>query len=332
MENINNTDAFIPTPERVNLSAFAAAVNELKAETSKVLVGQERVIDYLLIGLFSRGHVLLEGMPGVAKTLTAKLLAQALDLDFSRIQFTPDLMPTDVTGTNIFNVKSSNFEFRKGPIFANIVLIDEINRSPAKTQAALFEVMEEAQITVDGDRHTVPLPFMVIATQNPIEQEGTYKLPEAQQDRFMLKIHVEYPQPQEELHILKRFLNTATNQAISTVKQVLNANQIHNIIADIEKIYIKEEILKYIADVVVATRSHKDLYLGASPRASLAIMRASKVIAAIQGRDFVTPDDVRYVTYPVLNHRLILTPESEMEGVEIKNLVNDILKTVEVPR
>ncbi|HEX9062432.1 MAG TPA: MoxR family ATPase, partial [Clostridia bacterium] len=312
--------------------AFAAAVNDLKREASKVLVGQERVLDFMLVGLFSHGHVLLEGMPGVAKTLAAKILARSLDLDFSRIQFTPDLMPTDVTGTNIFNVKNSNFEFRKGPIFGNIILIDEINRSPAKTQAALFEVMEEAQVTVDGERHSVPLPFMVIATQNPIEQEGTYKLPEAQQDRFMLKVIVDYPEPGEELDILKRFISSSTSQALENIKPVLSAAQIHNIIRDIEKIYIKEEILKYIADVVVATRKHKDLYLGASPRASLAIMRASKVIAAINGRDFVTPDDVRTVTYPVLNHRLVLTPESEMEGVEIKNLVNEILKSVEVPR
>lgn len=332
MENTYEQEPIFNAPERVNLSAFAAAVNDLKKEASKVLVGQERVLDYMLVGLFSHGHVLLEGMPGVAKTLAAKILAKSLDLTFSRIQFTPDLMPTDVTGTNIFNVKNSNFEFRKGPIFGNIILIDEINRSPAKTQAALFEVMEEAQVTVDGERHFVPLPFIVIATQNPIEQEGTYKLPEAQQDRFMLKVHVDYPQPHEELEILKKFLNSTTGDALEHIKPVLNASQIQKIIKDIERIYIKEDILRYIADVVVATRNHKDLYLGASPRASLAIMRASKVLAAIAGRDFVTPDDVRAATFPVLNHRLVLTPESEMEGVEMKNLINDILKSVEVPR
>lgn len=332
MENINEQESPFSTPERVNLSTFAAAVNDLKREAAKVLVGQERILDFMLVGLFSQGHVLLEGMPGVAKTLAAKILARSLDLSFNRIQFTPDLMPTDVTGTNIFNVKNSDFEFRKGPIFGNIILIDEINRSPAKTQAALFEVMEEAQVTVDGERHQVPLPFMVIATQNPIEQEGTYKLPEAQQDRFMLKVHVDYPLPSEELDILKRFLSATTGEALNHIRPVLSAAQIHAITKDIEKIYIKEEILKYIADVVVATRQHKDLYLGASPRASLAIMRASKVIAAINGRDFVTPDDVRTITYPVLNHRLVLTPESEMEGVEIKTLVQEILKSVEVPR
>lgn len=332
MENTYEQEPIFNAPERVNLSAFAAAVNDLKKEASKVLVGQERVLDYMLVGLFSHGHVLLEGMPGVAKTLAAKILAKSLDLTFSRIQFTPDLMPTDVTGTNIFNVKNSNFEFRKGPIFGNIILIDEINRSPAKTQAALFEVMEEAQVTVDGERHYVPLPFIVIATQNPIEQEGTYKLPEAQQDRFMLKVHVDYPQPHEELDILKKFLNSTTVDALEHIKPVLNASQIQKIIKDIERIYIKEDILRYIADVVVATRNHKDLYLGASPRASLAIMRASKVLAAIAGRDFVTPDDVRAATFPVLNHRLVLTPESEMEGVEMKNLINEILKSVEVPR
>lgn len=332
MENTYEQEPIFNAPERVNLSAFAAAVNDLKKEASKVLVGQERVLDYMLVGLFSHGHVLLEGMPGVAKTLAAKILAKSLDLTFSRIQFTPDLMPTDVTGTNIFNVKNSNFEFRKGPIFGNIILIDEINRSPAKTQAALFEVMEEAQVTVDGERHYVPLPFIVIATQNPIEQEGTYKLPEAQQDRFMLKVHVDYPQPHEELEILKKFLNSTTVDALEHIKPVLNASQIQKIIKDIERIYIKEDILRYIADVVVATRNHKDLYLGASPRASLAIMRASKVLAAIAGRDFVTPDDVRAATFPVLNHRLVLTPESEMEGVEMKNLINEILKSVEVPR
>lgn len=331
MENNEQENQIEQTPS-LNLEPLGKSMREIREEVGKYLVGQNELVELMMVALFCNGHVLIEGVPGIAKTTAAKLLAKALDLDFGRIQFTPDLMPADVTGTSIYNVKSAEFEFRRGPIFANVVLIDEINRSPAKTQAALFEVMEEGQVTVDGTTHPIPQPFMVMATQNPIEQEGTYKLPEAQQDRFMMKLIVNYPNEAEELQILQRFMNSSAQIDTGSMKPVLPASEIHKIRQLIDKVHIQEGLLKYIAGVVTATRNHRDLYLGASPRASLAIMRASKAIAAMNGRSFVTPDDIRFVTFPVLNHRLILTPESEMEGVEIQNVVSEILKTVEVPR
>jgi MoxR-like ATPase len=331
MEN-NQTDQELQSGHNLNLEPLQTAVNQVHGQVGKYLVGQKNLVDMMLVGLFCNGHILIEGVPGIAKTTAAKLIAKALDIQFGRIQFTPDLMPADVTGTNIFNLKSNEFEFKKGPIFANIVLIDEINRAPAKTQSALFEVMEEAQISVDGITHFVPQPFMIIATQNPIEQEGTYKLPEAQQDRFMMKINIDYPSITEEFEILKRFYNHHAEEEMLKQKPVLNALDVKNMRTLIDGVFVKDELLNYIAAVVNATRSHPDLYLGASPRASLAIMRASKALAAIQGRSFVTPDDIRAVTYPVLNHRLILTPESEMDGTELNTVINDILKTVEVPR
>lgn len=274
---------------------------------------------------------MLEGVPGIAKTTAAKLLAQTLDLEFGRIQFTPDLMPADVTGTNFFNVKKQEFEFKKGPIFANIVLIDEINRSPAKTQSALFEVMEESQISVDGETHHVPTPFMVLATQNPVEQEGTYRLPEAQQDRFMMKVVMKYPTLNEELEIIQRFGNAANVQE-NRPEIVVKPGALLQIKELVSNVFLHPDLQQYIAGMVHNTRSHKDLYLGASPRASLAIMRGSKAAAAIAGRNFVSPDDIRKVTFPVLNHRLILNPESEMDGVEINDVIDDIIRSVEVPR
>lgn len=331
MEN-NEQELEVHSSHELNLEPLTKAVQDIQHEVQKYLVGQGKLVELMMVALFCNGHVLIEGVPGIAKTTAAKLLAKALDLQFGRIQFTPDLMPADVTGTSIFNVKSGEFEFRKGPIFANVVLIDEINRSPAKTQAALFEVMEEGQVTVDAHTHAIPQPFMVMATQNPVEQEGTYKLPEAQQDRFMMKLIVDYPSAQEELEILQRYYHSSATLDMAEVKAVLPAAGIHKVRKLIDTIHIDEGLLQYIAGVVTATRNHRDLYLGASPRASLAIMRTSKAIAAIRGRSFVTPDDVREVTFPVLNHRLILTPESEMEGVEIAAVVNEILKTVEVPR
>jgi MoxR-like ATPase len=329
---MENDNIELNDPNALNLLPFAEAAENMRQEIGKVLVGQAELVDLMLTALFCSGHVLIEGVPGTAKTTAAKLMARAMELSYSRIQFTPDLMPSDVTGTSIFNLKSSNFEFKKGPIFANIVLIDEINRSPAKTQAALFEVMEEGQITIDGETHFVPQPFMVLATQNPIEQEGTYKLPEAQQDRFMMKIHVDYPNLEEEIKILQRFNHMNTMEAVASIQPVLKKAEVESVSALIEKVFIKEELLRYIAGVIQATRNHRDLYLGASPRASLAIMRASRTMAAIQGRSFVTPDDIRAVTFAVLNHRLILAPESEMEGVELKTVIDEILKSVEVPR
>ncbi len=321
-----------PSHPVLDLEPLTSAVAAVRKSVSQYLVGQEHLVEMMMVGLFCNGHVLIEGVPGIAKTTAAKLLAASLDLNFGRVQFTPDLMPADVTGTSMFSLKTNEFEFKKGPIFANIVLIDEINRSPAKTQAALFEVMEEGQVTVDGTTHLIPQPFMVLATQNPIEQEGTYKLPEAQQDRFMMKLIVNYPDQEQEYGILKKFYSSNALQGLANMKAVLPASEIQKVRKVIDEVHIDNSLLRYIAGVTAATRNHRDLYLGASPRASLAIMRTSKAIAAMNGRAYVTPDDIRFVTFSVLNHRLILTPESEMDGIEIKTVVEDILKTVEVPR
>ncbi len=307
-------------------------VENIKNELRKVIVGQDATIDLLIAGILSGGHVLLEGVPGIAKTLVAKLLAQTMSIDFSRIQFTPDLMPSDVVGTSVFNVKTSDFNFKKGPAFSNVLLIDEINRAPAKTQSALFEVMEEFQITVDGTTYPMDYPFFVIATQNPIEQEGTYRLPEAQLDRFLFKINMEYPNLEEEKAILYRFKNDFEGKVKENVTPVLAAADLKACRASIEEIYIKDEILDYIANIICQTRTHGDLYLGASPRASLALMKTAKAIAAMSGRDFVTPDDVRFVSYPVLNHRVVLTAEHEMEGYTTKDVIEQIIKGIEVPR
>jgi MoxR-like ATPase len=286
----------------------------------------------LLAGLLSKGHVLLEGVPGIAKTLTVKLMAKTLDTEFKRIQFTPDLMPSDVIGTNVFNMKTSDFYFRKGPVFSNVILIDEINRAPAKTQAALFEVMEEKQVTVDGETHQLSFPLFIVATQNPIEQEGTYKLPEAQLDRFLFRVKINYPSQAEEIEILQRFKdenNEISEEKIDTVFQI---NDLQKCIDIIAKVHIKDELIQYIAAIVDMTRSSGDLFLGASPRASLAIMKTAKAIAAMSGRDFVIPDDIQYVAYPVLNHRIILTPEKEMEGLESEDIIKELIQKVEVPR
>jgi MoxR-like ATPase len=307
-------------------------VMAVKGEIGKVIVGQEAVVDLILAGFFTGGHILLEGVPGIAKTLTAKLVAKAVSASFSRIQFTPDLMPTDVTGTTIFNMKTSEFNFNKGPIFANLVLIDEINRAPAKTQSSLFEVMEERQITIDGTTYPMDFPFQVIATQNPIEHEGTYRLPEAQLDRFLFRIILKYPSLQQEVEILKKFRNDFGTKVIDTVSAVISKEDLRECRTLIEKIIIKDEIIEYIAKLIDNTRNNGDLLLGASPRASLAIMRASKAIAAMAGRDFVTPDDVKYVIHPVLNHRIILTAEREMEGIDSETVIREITERVEVPR
>ncbi len=304
----------------------------IKKEISKVIVGQDDVIDLLLISIFSNGHVLLEGVPGIAKTLLAKMLAKTLSVKFSRIQFTPDLMPTDITGTSVFNFKTSEFVFNKGPVFANLVLIDEINRSPAKTQAALFEVMEEKQITVDLNTFLFDYPFLVIATQNPIEHEGTYKLPEAQLDRFLFKIKMQYPNIDEEINILQRFKEDFDNSTSLTVTSVIDADTLKSCKQIIEKVYIKDELIKYIVEIIQKTREHKDLFLGASPRASLNILKSAKAYAAIKGRTYVSPDDIRFVSFYVLNHRLILSAEMELEGIGVEKVIEEILNSVEVPR
>jgi len=317
---------------RLDLSHVQRAVERIQEELNKVIVGQGNVIELLLGAIFAGGHVLLEGVPGIAKTLTAKLVAQTLDAHFSRIQFTPDLMPSDVLGTTVYNMKEGDFFFSRGPIFAQIVLIDEINRAPAKTQAALFEVMEERQVTVDGTTYPLDFPFFVIATQNPIEQEGTYKLPEAQLDRFLLKINMDYPNLDEERQILRRFRSDFSMEVREEVRQVLSRADIAQCRALIQRIHMREELLDYIAAIVYNTRNNGDLFLGASPRASLAIMKMAKSLAAMRGRDFVTPDDIQHVAYPVLNHRILLTPEREMEGYTPRDVIADILQTLDVPR
>jgi MoxR-like ATPase len=308
------------------------AVNNVRNEVQKVIIGQEELIELVMVAVLAGGHVLLEGVPGVAKTLSAKLLAKTLNVDFSRIQFTPDLMPSDVTGTSVYNMQNAKFTFNKGPVFSNMVLIDEINRAPAKTQASLFEVMEEKQISVDGTTYPMSYPFMVIATQNPIEQEGTYRLPEAQLDRFLFRIQLGYPNLEDEKQILHRFKDDFSKSKAAAVNSVLTRAMLKECQEIIERIHIKDELLDYIAQIVLNTRNNGDLFLGASPRASLAIMQTAKAVAAINGRDFVTPDDIQYVTYPVLNHRIMLTPEREMEGMDTKDIIKDILTKVEVPR
>lgn len=319
-------------PQALDTSLIEQSAQDVQRELHKIIVGQDDMIEQLIIALFTGGHVLLEGVPGIAKTLTARLLARTLAVDFTRLQFTPDLMPADVTGTTVFNMKTSDFTFNSGPIFSNMVLIDEINRAPAKTQAALFEVMEEGQVSVDGITYKMTFPFMVMATQNPIEQEGTYKLPEAQLDRFIFRILLSYPSLEDEKAILLRFSEDFKATKIEEVQAVLNADTIRRCQAIVEKVHIKQELLDYIAEIIHNTRNNPDLFLGASPRASLAIMKTSKAIAAMNGRGFVTPDDIQYVAYPVLNHRIILTPEREMEGVEIGDVIKDIIQKVEVPR
>lgn len=303
-----------------------------KAEIQKIIVGNDDVIKLLLAGMFTGGHVLMEGAPGVAKTLIAKLISQCFNIDFKRIQFTPDLMPSDLIGVNVFNLQKSEFTFKKGPLFSNLVLIDEINRSPAKTQAALFEAMEEKQITVDGISHQLTMPFFVIATQNPIDQEGTYKLPEAQLDRFLFKLKVNYPELKNEVEILKRFQGDFSQKNTQKIEHVLDPKKIDKYLKIIEKVHIKEELLHYIATIVHQTRNNGNLHLGASPRASMSIMKTAKAMAAINGRDFVSPDDIQSVCYPVLNHRIILSPEKEMEGVTADLVIKEIIQNIEVPR
>ena len=317
---------------RLDLSRVRAAIDAVKNELLKVIVGQEEMMDLLIAAILCDGHVLIEGVPGIAKTMTAKLLAKTVHAEFSRIQFTPDLMPSDVVGTMVFNMQTSQFYFNEGPVFSNIVLIDEINRAPAKTQSALFEVMEERQVTVDGKTYPMSFPFFVIGTQNPIEQEGTYKLPEAQLDRFLFKINMEYPSLEEEKSILRRFKEDFRQVKTAEVHSVLRGEDIRACQELVEKVHIKDELLDYIAAIIHNTRKNGDLFLGASPRASLAILKTSKAIAAMNGRDFVIPEDIQYVAYPVLNHRIILTPEREMEGYTTADVIKDIVKKIEVPR
>jgi MoxR-like ATPase len=317
---------------RTDLSALQQSVQTLKQEIGKVIVGQEQMVELLLAAVLADGHVLIEGVPGVAKTLTAKLLSKSISVGFSRIQFTPDMMPSDVIGTTIFNPKDSTFQFNKGPIFSNIVLIDEINRAPAKTQAALFEVMEERQITVDGHSYQLSVPFMVVATQNPIEQEGTYHLPEAQLDRFLFKINVSYPSAEQEFRIVLQHHQQNLHEMINQVQTVLSSTQVQELRKQVRSIHVEEKLINFITTIVANTRNHKSIYLGASPRASIGILNGAKALASMRGRDFVTPDDIIYVIPPVLRHRIVLTPEKEMEGASSDDVIQQIVASIEVPR
>jgi MoxR-like ATPase len=317
---------------RTDLSGLQRSVDTLKQEIGKVIVGQEQMVELLLAAILSDGHVLIEGVPGVAKTLTAKLLSKCISVGFSRIQFTPDLMPSDVIGTSIFNPKETAFQFNKGPIFSNIVLIDEINRAPAKTQAALFEVMEERQVTVDGHTYHVSAPFMVVATQNPIEQEGTYHLPEAQLDRFLFKINVTYPTAEQEFRIVSNHHKSSLDTMLHQVVSVLTATQIDELRKQVRTIHIEEKLISFITAMVSNTRNHKSIYLGASPRASIGIMNGAKALASMRGRDFVTPEDIIYIAPAVLRHRIVLSPEKEMEGASTDDVIKQIIQSIEVPR
>lgn len=317
---------------RVDLGGLQQAVSNIKREVNKIIVGQDNMIELLIAAILADGHVLIEGVPGVAKTLTAKLLAKTMSVGFSRIQFTPDLMPSDIIGTSIYNLKTSEFEFKYGPLFSNIILIDEINRAPAKTQSALFEAMEERQITVDGKTYSLTAPFIVLATQNPIEHEGTYRLPEAQLDRFLFKIEVDYPSLEDETKIIADFHARKNIIDINSINGVLNAAEVKDYRSKVRQIHIDANLISYIAKIVNQTRNNASLYLGASPRASLAILSSSKAIAAMNGRDFVTPDDIKFVATPVLKHRVMLTPEKEMEGITTNEIIKQIIEKIEVPR
>jgi MoxR-like ATPase len=318
--------------QRINLDELNKAMLDLQTEIQKVIIGQTDMVRLIMVAILANGHVLIEGVPGVAKTLTARLVAKCLKTGFSRIQFTPDLMPSDVLGTSIFNPGTGTFEFKRGPVFSNIVLIDEINRAPAKTQAALFEVMQEQQVTMDGITHVMNNPFMVIATQNPIEQEGTYRLPEAQLDRFLFKIIVPYPSEAEEVNILQRFHQFTDDNVLNIVQPVISDEQVIHLRQLIKNVIVEEKLIQFIAKISVATRNDKAVYLGASPRATIAILNAAKAYAALSGRDFVVPDDIIYVAKPVLRHRIILTPEKEMEGTPEDEVIEKIIHSIEVPR
>jgi len=317
---------------RIDIESLQKSVQKIKKELSKVIIGQEEFINLLITALLADGHVLIEGVPGIAKTITAKLLAKTIKTDFSRIQFTPDLMPADILGTSIFNVKTQEFEFHKGPIFSHFILIDEINRSPAKTQAALFEVMEEKQVTIDGTTYKMQAPFFVLATQNPVDQEGTYALPEAQQDRFIFKIKVDYPSLEEEIEIIEKQHQQILNNPLDNIQSVITAEDLANYKQIVQQVIVDKQIIKYIAELIHKTRNHSHLFLGASPRASLSTLNAAKAFATINGRDFVIPDDIKSILPSVLRHRIILNPEQEMEGFTEESVIDMILQSVEIPR
>lgn len=331
MKEPNNMEETKFAP-RTDLTELTRSIEKVKTEVKKIIVGQDKVIDMFIAAILVDGHVLIEGVPGIAKTLLAKIMARTISADFSRIQFTPDLMPSDIIGTSVFNMKNNEFEFNRGPIFSNIILIDEINRAPAKTQSALFEAMEERQVTIDGNTYKMENPFTVFATQNPIEHEGTYKLPEAQLDRFLFKVEMDYPLPEEEIKILLDLHSRKDINDLNLIQPVFTKEALGKLRENVRTAHLDEKVAAYITQIVTKTRNNSDLYLGGSPRASISIMIGAKAIAAMNGRDFVTPDDVKMVVYPTLRHRVLLTPEREMEGKTPDDIIKTILESVEVPR
>lgn len=318
--------------QRTDLTLFSGKIQELKDSIAKVIVGQNEAVSMVLTCMIVDGHILIEGVPGVAKTLMARLVAHLVDARFSRVQFTPDLMPSDVLGTTVLNMKTSEFDFHEGPVFADIVLVDEINRAPAKTQAALFEVMEERQVTVDGVTRRMGDLYTILATQNPVEQEGTYKLPEAQLDRFMMKITMGYPTEEQEVEILERHQNNRAVVDTDNVAPVITHDELMQLRAMMDNVVVDRSLLQYMAKIVQQTRTSRAVFLGASPRAAVAMLRASKAYALQQGRDFVTPDDIKTVTPYILQHRIILTAEAEMEGYSTLKVAQKLIDKVEVPK
>lgn len=318
-----------------NVEAIKETLSRARQEVAKVIIGQQEVVDHCLIAIFTGNHVLIEGVPGVAKTLLVRTLAQVLGSDFGRIQFTPDLMPSDITGTNVFSLQNNSFQLVKGPLFTTFLLADEINRAPAKTQSSLLQAMQERLVTIDRETHQLPASFTVFATQNPVEYEGTYPLPEAQKDRFLLKINMDYPEKEDEVLLASRLLGDESPEAIlnsGAVKPVLSSDTMPDMRKAMQGILVKEELVTYIVDLIRQSRQADSILVGAGPRATQALLLASRAIAALEGRDFATPDDIRAMALPVLSHRLVLRPEYEIEGVTVEESIRKLLDAVAVPR